>query len=161
MSRRTVSHCIVVAGGLLAASAAQAEPVIAPCDGANSPASLATVIEPWDEYSRTYANGAIRVVHVDTSGEPVCCSSHIAVLFPTAEDGPAYRECVVVSDGPDYRGFLDVRLAEAAASYDAARGLLISVPVERYDGVRGADPARSGRVRIRVNQATGTATLER
>lgn len=136
---------------------ALAEPTLGSCEGI---ATLQTVVEPWSEGSRSYANGDVRIVHVDTDGEPVCCSSHLAVLLPRVEDGPPGRECVLLSDGGRFEGFLDLSVSGAEASYDPALGLLISVPVERYDGLQGADPARAERVKLRVNQATGTVTLE-
>lgn len=155
--RHAVRARPVMLVAMMATSPALAEPTLGTCNGI---AVLTTAVEPWAEASRSYANGTVRIVHVDTDGEPVCCSSHLAVLYPRVEDGPPGRECVLVSDGAFGMGFLDLSVPDASASYDTERGLLISVPVERYDGVRGADPARAERVVVRVNQATGRVTLE-
>ena len=152
-----------LAAALLAAGAsmAAAEPRLAPCDGPNAfAADLRNLVEPLERATRAYANGAIRVVHLDTQGEPVCCSSHLAILAPDPEDVLGGRQCVLLSDGPPGTGFLDIAVPDMTASYDPARGLLIEVPVRRYDGVQGADPARGTRVRVRINQQSGAIALE-
>ena len=149
---------------LAALAVAMAEPAVAqviePCDGPNGfAADLRNIVEPLESATRVYANGAIRVLHVDTLGEPVCCSSHLVILAPDPEDPLGGRLCVLLSDAPG-SGFLDVSVPDMSASYDPARGLLIEVPVDRYDGVQGADPARAERVRVRVNQQTGVVAVE-
>ena len=147
-----------VAAALLAGSVGLAHAqVIQSCDVVDS---IGAVVEPWEKATRSYADGAIRVVHLDTDGEPVCCSSHLAILAPTGEEGLPYRQCRLLSDAEGHRGFLDVRMAAIASSYDAAKGLLLTIPVDRYDGVQGARADGPYPVRVRINQATGAITLE-
>ena len=122
--------------------------------------SITAVVEPWEEATRSYANGAIRVVHLDTDGEPVCCSSHLAIVAPTGEPELPFRQCRLLSDADGFTGFLDVRIAEIASSYDPAKGLLLTVPVDRYDGEKGARADGPFPLRVRINQATGAITLE-
>lgn len=125
------------------------------CDWVASPANL---VEPWSENTRTFANGAIRIALLDT-GEPVCCFAHLLILSPSAEDeGPGYRACHVLSDGEAGIGFAEVDLPGIAAGYDPARGLRLDIPVWRY--IDGSTRGRPGRVAGRINQATGTVTLE-
>ena len=33
------------------------------------------VMEPWEQNTRTFYNGQVRVAVVDTDGEPACCST--------------------------------------------------------------------------------------
>lgn len=143
----------LAAGGVLA-TAAIAEPRLNDCDW---PASVRNVVEPWEEATRTFANGRIRIVHVDTGGEPVCCSSHLVVLAPSPPDEPASGQCFTLSDGETGIGFQGLDLKAVSATYDPARGLLLRVPVTRYvDGLRST----SAQIAVRINQATGAVTLE-
>lgn len=143
----------LAAGGILA-TAATAEPRLNDCDW---PASVRNVVEPWEGATRTFANGKIRIVHVDTGGEPVCCSSHLVILTPSPPDEPAFGQCFTLSDGGTGLGFQWLDMKAVSAAYDPARGLLIRVPVERYvDGLKSAKDV----IAVRINQATGTVTLE-
>lgn len=133
---------------------AQADASIAQCAG---PDSVQNVMEPWSDATRTFANGAIRIIHLDTGGEPVCCSSHLAILAPNPEDELGFRQCKLLSDGAEFMGFQFIDLKGIRSSYNAAKGLLLSVPVERYvDGIK----SNKAVIKVRINQATGAITLE-
>lgn len=137
--------------------AAMAQEAISDCDW---PASLRNIVEPWDSHTRTFANGKIRIAHVDTGGEPVCCSSYLAILAPTGSDVELEsRQCKLLTDGPQLSGFNWIHFSNITASYDPGLGLLLSVPLERYDigGTGGTIPATVG---IRINQATGQIYTE-
>ena len=153
-----LTQALVTATVLASAFPAGAQ-VVGECDWIANPGNI---MEPWDAHSRTYANGAIRVAWLDTGGEPVCCSSHLLVLHPSGsgDDAPVYRACHVVSAQPGM-GFYDLDIAGIAASYDPARGLLLSVPVGHWHAAMdsGAGPIRE-RLEIRINQANGTVTVE-
>lgn len=117
------------------------------------------IVEPWAEHTRTFANGKIRIAHLDTGGEPVCCSSHLLIIAPDPNDEQGYNQCRVLSGGAEDpgQGFLWIRFEQISASYDPARGLLLSVPVRRYvDGLNDTE----GLVEVRINQATGAITIE-
>ena len=85
---------------------AWAEARIAECEG--WPLNVRNIVEPFDQSTRTFANGNIRILHIDTGGEPVCCSSHLVILAPNpAEEeqfvalvrlvlGTKQQACVVV-----------------------------------------------------------------
>ena len=75
-------------------------------------------------------------------------------------DGPVYRQCRVVSAQPG-TGFFAMDIPGTTASYDPARGLLVSVPVAHWhQGMEtGAAPIWE-RMDIRINQATGAVTYE-
>ena len=143
---------LVAALSLCAPAAAQS---INPCDWVASPANLA---EPWETNIRSFANGAIRIALLDTE-EPACCSSHLLLLAPSGQvEGPGYRACHVISAGPPGTGFTQLDFAGITASYDPVRGLRLEISVGYFTD--GVDPARPGRVAVRVNQATGAVTLE-
>lgn len=121
------------------------------------PAHIQNIIEPWQDATRTYANGKIRVIWLDTGGEPVCCSSHLAILAPNPKDEQGYRQCRVLNDGQEYMGFQFIDLKGITSSYDASKGLLLSIPVERYiDGIK----SKKAVIGVRINQATGDIAIE-
>ena len=139
--------------------AASAQATISECDW---PANLRNIVEPWDKHTRTFANGNIRIAHVDTDGEPVCCSSYLAILAPSGSDvALESRQCRLLTNGNQISGFSWIRFQDITASYDAGLGLLISVPVDRYDfegqSTSGTVPDT---VHIRINQATGDIYTE-
>jgi hypothetical protein len=112
--------------------------------------------------TRSYAEGKIRIAHVDTDGEPVCCSSHLLVLIPSTEIG---SECFAVSqraasDSESARGFSNIEFSRIKASYDAQRGLLLTVPYTLYGGQGGK--GKPGSVNVRVNLSDkGSVKIER
>ncbi len=123
------------------------------CDWVSSARNL---VEPWEENSRTFANGAIRIALLDTA-EPACCSYHLLVLSPHPEWGQA---CHVISEQPG-QGWVEIKFKKQKAKYDPAKGLRVNIRVEYYDpDTGGADPDLGHRVGIRINQATGEVTLE-
>lgn len=122
------------------------------------PGSFANLVEPIEQNTRTFANGAIRLMLLDFV-EPACCWAHIVVLHPPAKGSEAeqmgQRMCTLVSMGQGITGFNGARLAQAQASYDPARGLAITVPVGAWSSVEGYYDAETT---IIVNQATGVVS---
>jgi hypothetical protein len=112
--------------------------------------------------TKSYAEGKIRIAHVDTDGEPVCCSSHLLVLVPSTEIG---SECFAVSqkaarDSQSAQGFSSIEFNRVKASYDAQRGLLLNVPYTLYGGQGGR--GKPGTVNVRVNLSDkGSVKIER
>ena len=139
--------------GLTVTTTALAEPTLSACEG---PTRIDAIIEPWDQHTRTFANGAIRIIGLDT-GEPACCSYHLAIIAPDPQEENWPRQCLALNDGGEWTGFQSVDVGGTQSSYDPGRGLLLSVPVERYiDGIRSTKMV----VDIRINQATGEVTIE-
>jgi len=131
-----------------------AEASIETCEG---PSSIAHVTYPWEEATRTFANEKIRLVTVDTGGEPACCSGHLVILAPDPRDELGNQQCKILSDGQTWQGFQFVDLKGVRSSYDASKGLLLSVPVERYiDGIKSSKAV----IDVRINQATGSIEIE-
>ena len=115
-----------------------------------------TVIEPWSKATRTFANGKIRIVLLDTA-EPACCSYHLAIMAPDPQNELGLRQCLTLSDGGEFTGFQNVDLDGIKSSYNASKGLLLSVPVKRYiDGTK----FKKATIGVRINQATGAITIE-
>ena len=112
--------------------------------------------------TRSFSGGKVRIAHVDTDGEPVCCSNHLLVFVfnPDPEIG---TQCFAVSQEAakgDHgaRGFSSLDLGRLRASHDRQRGLLLSVPYTLYDlNKRGGRP---GTVGVRVN-VSGSVVIER
>lgn len=137
---------------LMVAGGAQAQSVN-DCDWVSSARNL---VMPWESNYRDFANGKIRVALLDTY-EPACCSYHLLVISPHPEWGQA---CHVISQDPGM-GWVSLRYKDIQASYDPALGLRVNIQVDHFDpNTGGADPARTEYFGIRINQATGSVTLE-
>ena len=112
--------------------------------------------------TKSYSEGKIKVAHVDTDGEPVCCSSHLLVFIPSPEIG---SQCFAVSQkaasgSESQLGFSNIELSRIKASYDPQRGLLLNVPYTLYNpqGGRG----KPGTAMVRINLADkGSVRIER
>jgi hypothetical protein len=119
------------------------------CEGFEVSAS--NLIFPVEENVRSFANGDIRVIGLDTGGEPVCCSSHVMVLLPSPEDPGDI--CVLVS-AEGTNGWYSVSVGATKADYDAETGLTLRIPVGVYNGA-GSDPDT---LTLVINQPRGTVT---
>ncbi|WP_255449664.1 hypothetical protein [Shimia ponticola] len=120
---------------------------IAPCDWR---ASAQAIVEPWDMFSRTYANGDVRVALLDTI-EPGAGALHLLVLSPP-RDELGSRQCNVVSyDGSI--GFAGMLFEDHIADYDPLRGLTLSFDAQIYrDDLADFAPAI---LDVTINQSTG------
>ena len=106
----------------------------------------------WTFPTRTYANGDVRLVALDT-GEPALHARHLMVTLPDPEIG--FQTCALISREGDL-GWAGMALEDATADYDPATGLVIRVPV-----TIGEDGAfRDGVLSVGVNQRTGVVTAE-
>lgn len=117
------------------------------------------LIEPWEETSRTFSRGSVRVAAVDL-GEPPCCPQHFVVLLPANMYGG--RICVLVARSALVpNGWTRVGIEEAEAVRPASGGLRVSVPVYGFDArTGGADPDSRKVISVRVRQAAGTVELD-
>lgn len=136
---------VACAAAVVSASDAASQAVL-PCDGI---IEITMISEPWDLYSRTYAEGAIRLFEAYVA-PTMAAGAVIGVLHPVPGDPHPQRVCTaVLHDDPNQRYFAEALIWDATASYDPATGLTIRVPVRFPDG-RPLDA-----VSITVNQATG------
>lgn len=157
--RSTFFGLTLAATAVLLASQSVAQEAISQCEW---PANLQNILEPWEKHTRTFANGNIRIAHVDTGGEPVCCSSYLAILAPTgSEVALESRQCALLTDGDQLSGFTWIDFPAISASYDPGFGLLLSIPVERYDfqGTQNGGTLPDI-INIRINQANGNIDIE-
>jgi len=101
--------------------------------------------------TKTYSGGKITIAHIDTDGEPTCCSEHLLVLIPSPEIG---SQCFAVSqkavkDPGGARGFNSIAFNQIKTSYDPHRGLLLNVPYTLYNPDGG--PGTPGSTNVRVD----------
>ncbi|MBI1405660.1 MAG: hypothetical protein GC145_05995 [Caulobacter sp.] len=151
-----------LAAAALVGTAALASPGLAAtvrdCDGYTD--SAANIVVPWEENSRTFYNGQVRVAVLDTGGEPACCSAHLLILFYNEpEDEPGGMVCKLVSD-TGTSGFAGIDAASINSRYDPARGLLLSFRYAVFPA--DGDGARTvpGTAAVRINLARGTVTAQ-
>ncbi|WP_121065651.1 hypothetical protein [Chachezhania antarctica] len=141
----------ILAAGVLATPALSAS--LSQC--ADSAAgSVGAIAEPLGNNTRTYAKGQIRVVLMNTGGEPACCAAHIAVIHP---DTDGYSLCTLVSDRIGPEGWMSVGFG-GKTTYDAATGLTIPFKVKRYVDGSGSETAET--LELLVNQSTGEVTVK-
>ena len=116
--------------------------------------------EPWENHTATYAEGQIRVAVLDTM-EPAAAAMHLLVLSPPLDDLGG-RQCRVVSlagSGTGQpTGFQNIDFPGREARYDAARGLVLAMPVEGFNPDKGAGD--QGELTVTINQSSGEVTAE-
>lgn len=130
------------------ASASQAQSLL-PCDGWQ--ASARNLSEPWEQSTRTFANGAIRLAVLDTI-EPAAGAFYIMVISPPYDELGS-RACHLVAEDGGSMGLAGVQFSGTDASYDPARGLTVTVPVQRWNSAN--DSFYNTILAITINQATG------
>ncbi len=118
-------------------------------------ASARTLVEPWEENSRAFANGNVRIALLDTI-EPGAVPYQILVLSPPFDELGA-RQCRVISFQGGF-GFAGVSFSALEASYDPAVGLNFSLPVVIY--LEEANFANPSLLHFTVNQATGAVVAD-
>jgi hypothetical protein len=115
-----------VAAAVLAATPAAAQQVM-PCDWQ---ASAHNIAEPWQDNTRVFANGAVRLAVLDTI-EPAAGAFWLLILSPPY-DTLGGRSCQMVGQGQGI-GFAGLSLTGMEATYDPASGLIFGLPVQVYD----------------------------
>jgi hypothetical protein len=131
--------------------AAQAQ-AVSDCDWQSSAWNL---VEPWEENTRTFSNGAVRLAVLDTI-EPAAGAMHLLILSPPyGELGD--RQCKVLSWGEGL-GFAGLYFNDLKAGYDPTRGLLFEIPVQIYDPETSF--SNSALVSLELNQATGAIKVD-
>ena len=112
-------------------------------------ANARNIYGPYDQTIRPYANGDVRVIALDV-GEPAAASYHLMVTYPSAEE--PFPLCSLISSN-DSLGFHSLDMASIGATYDPARGLIVSLPVQN---LIGGDAIGSTSLHLTINQALGT-----
>ena len=124
------------------------------CDGAENPGNI---VEPWDQNTRTFYKGEVRVALIDTGGEPACCSAQLLVLAPDPTDETGDRSCHLITNKGGV-GFGDIVFAKLTATYNPKTGLLIAFPYS-HTGLDGK-PDATGTAHVRVNVGTGKVSAQ-
>lgn len=136
----------LVAGLMLAASQGLAQQVL-PCEWQ---ARADAIVEPWEENTRTFAKGDVRLALLDTI-EPAAGAYHILVVSPPfGELGDRQCRTVSISEGV---GFSGVDFSGLQATYDPSVGLVFSVTVRLFDP--DSSDFLPAVLVFSVNQATG------
>ena len=138
----------IVSAALLAVSATHVGAQdITDCDWR---ARADAIVEPWAEFSRTFANGNVRLALTDVV-EPAVGAFRILVISPPYDEIGA-RQCKLVGFEGGL-GFAGVTFEALDASYDPAVGLIFDVPVMTYNlETSGFD---EWTLVFTLNQATG------
>lgn len=146
-------HFLFLAG-TLAAFAALAAPAsaqsIEDCDWR---ASLHAMAEPWEDNTRTFANGNVRLAVTDTI-EPAAGAFHLAILSPPYDELGG-RQCQVISADGNI-GFAGLTLDDMTSDYDPAIGLTFTLKAGAYNPETGGTLPQT--LTITLNQATGEIT---
>ena len=136
---------------LLAAPAFAQDPTASvPATECDETTRADAIMEPWEANTATYANGQVRIAVLDFI-EPAAAAVKLMVISPP-RDEVGGRQCRIVAL-PGGHGFGNVEFAARSASYDPARGLVVSLPVLQGPPDSGDD----GWVQlyISINQSTG------
>lgn len=112
-------------------------------------ASAQNIVEPWQQYTRTFSEGKTRLALLDTV-EPAAGWAWMLVLSPPySELGD--RQCKVI--GVNNMGFSGMEFGALKASYDPATGLTFTLPAQVYNGQTANFDWFT--LRFTLNQATG------
>lgn len=97
-----------------------------PCEGH---ARAVNIVEPWEDNSATFSNGAVRVAVIDTI-EPAAAAHYLMVLHPPFNEIGA-RSCTLVGMD-DGLGYATIYFQDLEAGYDPETGLIIQVTAQIY-----------------------------
>ncbi|MGR3838173.1 MAG: hypothetical protein ACU0A2_07430 [Cognatishimia sp.] len=109
-----------------------------------------SIAEPWEAYTRTFANGDVRLALLDTV-EPAAAAFHILIISPPYDE-LGTRQCRTLGMASG-GGFSGVTFDALDATYDPSVGLIFNLPVATYDGSNGE--FIEGELLFTLNQATG------
>lgn len=114
-------------------------------------ASALAIPEPWEDHTRTYSNGAVRVTLMDKV-EPAAGAFYLLVQAPPFDE-MGNRACAVIASAPGGMGFANLFWSNLGTSYDPNAGLIVRVPVEVFSPATGGfDPAI---LAVTINQSNG------
>ncbi len=123
------------------------------CDDYRS--SIFALAEPWEDSTRVFADGAVRLAVADTI-EPAAAAFHLVLLAPPYDEVGA-RTCTVIS-GDEGTGFAGLTLVGIEAEGDAATGLRFGIPATRW--LPDTDSYADAVLTVTLNPATGAITAK-
>ncbi len=144
-----VASAALILSAIVVSAPVQAQ-TVSECDWR---ASAQALIEPWEENTRTFANGDVRLAVTDVI-EPAAGAFHLVVLSPPFDELGG-RQCRIVSANGSI-GFAGLTLEAMTSAYDPATGLTLTMQAGAYDPDTGGTLPRT--LMVAVNQATGEIT---
>lgn len=141
--------CLIalLAAGPAAAEESWTSAGVNDCDGR---AYADFIAEPWDQNSRTFADGAIRVALMDFV-EPAAAAYRLLVLSPPYDE-VGLRQCRLI-EMPGGHGYGAMDFAALQAGYDPQTGLTLSLPAKMPSPDGGDDGWFQ--LSVRIDQQTG------
>lgn len=121
-----------------------------PCDWQ---ARADSIVEPWEDNSATFANGAVRVALLDTI-EPASAAIYLLILHPPVDELGG-RTCTIVGLD-DGLGYAAIFFNDLEADYDPVAGLTFTVPAIIFLPEQSFQS--TAQLAITVNQSTGDVT---
>ncbi|SIO33078.1 hypothetical protein [Vannielia litorea] len=106
--------------------------------------------EPWEASTRTFANGDVRLVLLDTI-EPAAAPYHLMILSPPFDEVGG-RQCKVLSR-ENASGWAGIQFELLEAGYDPAAGLTFTLPAMIW--LPEKNFVNSTELTITLNQSTG------
>jgi len=116
------------------------------------------IFEPWEDNSRVIKLGdvgSVRIAHMDTGGEPICCASYLLILAPDPQDEMGNRTCRLLSNGGVGSGFSWVEFKDIKVSGDDSPDLVLTVPIRTHSETGGIPGTRI----VTINRKTGAIAL--
>ncbi|MBK4216550.1 hypothetical protein JJJ17_11490 [Paracoccus caeni] len=120
---------------------------VVPCDDR---AYADFIAEPWDQNSRVFANGEVRVALMDFV-EPAAAAYYLMILSPPYDE-IGMRQCRLVGMAGDF-GFGSLDFDALEAGYDPATGLTLTLPAKMPMPDGGDDGLFQ--LAVRLDQKTG------
>jgi len=111
------------------------------------------LVEPWEENSRTFAKGAVRVALIDTI-EPAAAAYFLAVMYPAPDAQMGERVCQLVGHAP-LAGFSGLDFQALRSEYKPNEGLILRVPAMH---MTAEGDFSSRRLRVTINQSLPSIT---
>jgi len=142
---------------LIFSTAAHAQRVTPCLEGADIryEASVLAIAEPWEDNTRTFADGDIRIAVIDTY-EPAYGAYYLMVMY-WAGNNSELRSCDLVSQGE--LGFVGMTLEGMEASFKPGLGLVLQVPTTFYNPVE--DEFEDGFIEVVVDRAANRVMARR
>lgn len=155
MSRATASTlaAMAVCSAALASPALISPALAQTVEECDWRASAQALVEPWEDNTRMFANGDVRLAVSDVI-EPAAGAFHLIILSPPFDELGG-RQCQIVSANGSI-GFAGLTLDGMTSAYDPAIGLTFTIEAGAYDPDTGGTLPRT--LTITLNQATGAIT---
>lgn len=118
-------------------------------------ASALALVEPWEDTTALFANGAVRLAAIDTV-DPASAAAYLLVLSPPLGE-LGEQQCRIVWF-TDQFGFAAIYFDAVKSDDDPEVGLNFALPVRNIDAPTSF--SNSAILLLELNQATGEMTAE-